>query len=199
MDIPELWKTLLLGKYDLENQMICNGANVNETRITTSNNAVTLLHDAVELNNIQCIRMLANLGADFNARDSWNRTPLHWAAACGVSPYIVDMLINNGAVVDARDHKEMTPLHHAVMDYNCIDLAQKLIARGASLEAVGERGHSILHMAVWYRNLEMIKMLISYRVNIDPQDNSGRTPLCLYFSNVIKHMEGEDKTEIVSI
>ena len=197
MDVPELWKALLSEQYDLANEMICNGANVNETTIkqdnkTKSNIEVTLLHYAVEMTNIKCIRILANLGANFNARDSWNRTPLHWAVMGEDIPDVVEMLINEGAVVDARDDLQMTPLYHAAK-INCIESAEKLIAKGADINAINSDGWSILHVAVWYDNVKMVKMLISHRVIIDAKDDFGCTPLLCHSMKLNQH------SEIVSI
>ena len=62
--------------------MYC-GANVIATIKTKSNNVVTLFHYGVEINNIQCIRILENFVADFNVRHSNNETLLHWAATIG--------------------------------------------------------------------------------------------------------------------
>ena len=200
MNMPELWTAILSGQYALANQMIYNGANINETRKTKSNKMITLLHYVVSKSDVRYIRVLANLGADFNARDSKNRTPLHWAARSGVGPDVVEELINGGTLVDARDHNQQTALHlFAQKKRFCIGSVQKLIDRGASLEAVNAVGEGILHVAVWHHNLEMVKLLLSHRVNIDARDIFGRTPLRVYFSNVIENTEGEDRPEIVSI
>ena len=193
MGMPKLWGALLSGQYGLANQMIYHGADVNEPTKTKIDSAATLLHFAVEKRDVQCIRALANLGANFNACDSWNRTPLHWAALIvGDRPDIAEILINGGAVVDARDNYQMTPLHQAART-NCIEFARKLIARGASINAIGRKGFSVLHVALMGHNLEMVKMLISHGVNIDATDSFGCTPLLHYFT------KAEHKTEIVSI
>ena len=176
--------------------MIYRGANVNEPIKTKGGDMVMLLHYAVSKSDVRCIRVLANLGANFNARDSWNRTPLHWAAACGVGPDVVEVLINEGAIMDARDANEFTPLHYCAKKNNDqIESVQKLIARGASLEAVGGMGETVLHVAVSNRNLEMVKLLLSHRVNINAMDDFGCTPLLV--SIIMNKVEQE--TEIVSI
>ena len=178
--------------------MIQRGVNVNEPRnIGNYDPVTTLLHYAVATSNVHCIRVLANFGASVNARDSKNRTPLHWAATHGAGPDVVELLINKGAYVDERDYYQRTPLHyHAISRKNCIESAQKLIARGASIDAIGADSWSVLHLAITYHNLEMVKMLISHRVNINAKDIDGCTPLLHYF---MVHRDGEYKTEIVSI
>ena len=200
MDMPKLWAALLSGEYDLANHMISRGANVNEPTETENDPETTLLHYAVELRNIQCIHILANLGANFNARDSNNCTPLHWAVMWEDIPDVVEVLMNGGAVVDMQDDGEMTPLHYAARN-NFIESAKKLIAGGSFIDMADAIGWSVLHVAVIYDNLEMVKMLISHRVNIDPKDIQGWTPLLSFFSvlNFIGSMKREHTTEIVKI
>ena len=193
MDVPELWTAILSGHYDLAKQMISRGANVNQPIKTENDPVTTLLHYAVAKNNVRCIRVLADLGADFNARGKNNRTPLHWAVRFDAGPDVVKMLINEGAVVDARDDNQFTPLHIAVIS-NSIELAKTFITRGASVNAINKNGWSILHFAILARSLEMVKMLISHGVTIDPKDINGWTPLLLSFPIKEKH-----DTTIVSI
>ncbi|HEV3083500.1 MAG TPA: ankyrin repeat domain-containing protein [Gemmataceae bacterium] len=51
-------------------------------------------------------------GADPNARDQWQRTPLHWAAANGHTE-LARLLIEKGADPTAMDKWQNTPLHWA--------------------------------------------------------------------------------------
>ena len=182
MEIPELWEALLSGKYDLANQMINRGANINELKKVELYSEMTLLHYAAWKGNLQCIRVLANLGANVHARDNRNLTPLHYAAIYGTDPNIVEVLINEGAIVDARGNNQMTPLlHTAAKRASSIEVAQKLIARGASLEAVTTNYENALHLAIMCSNLEMVKVLISHGINIDAKDRYGNTPLLMSF------------------
>ena len=190
---------MLSGQYDLANQMISRGANVNEPT-TTEDSGMTLLHFAVMMNDIRCIRVLANLGANFNARDSNKCTPLHWAIMGEDVPDVVEVLINEGADVDMQDDRQMTPLHYATRNY-CIESAKKLIAGGSSIDTVDADGWSVLHVAVMCHNLQMVKLLISHGVNIDPKDGYGCTPLLRFFSHryCISLMKRDYTTSIVSI
>ena len=190
----ELWTALFMGQYDLAHELIRCGANVNEPISTEADPKTTFLHYAVfRKSNVQCIRVLGKLGANFNALDSKKCTPLHWAALYHAHPDVVELLIDGGAIVDAWDVMQRTPLHLAV-EQKLNESAKRLIGRGASIEAVDWLGCSILHVAAKNCNVEMIKILISHRVNIDPRDIHGQTPLIAHVSKL-----EDGATEIVSI
>jgi ankyrin repeat protein len=55
-------------------------------------------------------------GANVNAKDRWDRTPLHIATVEGRVD-IVERLIQAGAIVNTTDYKGRTPLYFARM-YN---------------------------------------------------------------------------------
>lgn len=57
-------------------------------------------------------RILINNGADVNARNIQNDTPLHWAAFYG-SPEVAKLLIESGANLKALNAKGETPRDHA--------------------------------------------------------------------------------------
>ena len=85
----------------------------------------TRLHrDARWTNYSQVISAFKDRGANMNVRDSYNRTPLHWAAGCNdeisvhsIENTIVQALLNAGAKVNAKDDGGRTPLHLAML-YN---------------------------------------------------------------------------------
>ena len=69
-------------------------------------------------------------GADMNARDEWEKTPLHWAASDNKNPDVAKALLAAGADVNARDRWKTTPLHLAARNRNPAML-KALLAAGA--------------------------------------------------------------------
>ena len=74
---------------------------------------------------------LLDRGADIEARDQWDRTPLHLACVWG-HPDTARLLLDRGADVNARDEWGDTPI-----DYAC-DLPESNPARQPLLEAFQE-------------------------------------------------------------
>ena len=58
------------------------------------------------------MQILIKHGADVNAQNETNLTPLHRASLLG-NIQIVQLLIDHGADVTAKDWKHQTPLHYA--------------------------------------------------------------------------------------
>ncbi|KAI9467307.1 ankyrin repeat protein, partial [Lactarius psammicola] len=62
------------------------------------------------------VRVLIQHGADVNARDETQSTPLHLASSSG-SPETVRVLIEHGAGVNTRDGSNNTPLRLALSSW----------------------------------------------------------------------------------
>jgi hypothetical protein len=76
--------------------------------------------------------LLVEAGADPNARQAGEETPLHWAASSD-DWHVAAALIDAGADINAPDGSIGTPLANAV-GYACWDVARLLVARGADVD-----------------------------------------------------------------
>lgn len=87
----------------------------------------TLLHIAANEANVKLAAHLILRGADVNARDNSDATPLHWAAVKRIAEY----LISKGADINARDVDGRTPLKIAIMrsKRDIVDLLKSAGAR----------------------------------------------------------------------
>lgn len=107
----------------------------------------TLLHYAVGGQWLELVDLIIATGADVNAPDERELTPLHLACQSAVSGQsstkIVSALLTAGAHVHAKDETGSTPLHRAA-----------------------EKGHA-----------DIVKLLLQAKASVDAKDQNLRTPL----------------------
>jgi len=103
--------------------------------------------------------------ADATAIDGDENTPLHYAAQAGQSK-VINILIQAGAKVDARNDDNETPLLFAI---RCChpETAQELINTGADITAKWDDGDTPLKWAI-QQYLEVVKERIENH-NLDPR------------------------------
>ena len=124
----------------------------------------------------QDVKACLEAGADLNARDGHQNTPLHWAARKG-NPAVIQMLMVAGADLNARGWQQETPLHSAARNYENPAVVVTLLAAGADPEARNYTKETPLHMAAGNWGLAMTQTLLA--VGADPNARNGKqeTPL----------------------
>ncbi|MXW12314.1 MAG: ankryin, partial [Synechococcus sp. SB0668_bin_13] len=102
----------------------------------------------------EMVKLLLAAGADPNARDSDQETPLHGAIGWSDRPEeVMKLLLAAGADPNARNEAGQTPLYTAVERLDEFvegegELVKALLAAGADVMARDEYGQTPLHMAV---------------------------------------------------
>ena len=81
----------------------------------------------------EVVKELLAAGADVNARDDGDRTPLHRATHCG-NTEAVKLLLANGANANATGANGYTLLHNAA---GCVEVVKELLAAGAEGQCTG--------------------------------------------------------------
>ncbi|MEG5063542.1 ankyrin repeat domain-containing protein [Microcoleus sp. B3-A4] len=159
--------------------LLAAGAKINIKEDNARNGKnTTLLHNAAKIGFKELVQQLINDGANIVVRDSYKRTPLHYAATKEVAALLM-------LDINARDEYGNTPLHLAVRD-NRPEIVYFLIKNGAKLNVENKEGNTPLHLAVQYdsqhsylpRNrLEIVSFLIAKGAKLNVKNNQGQTPL----------------------
>ncbi|HTL28760.1 MAG TPA: ankyrin repeat domain-containing protein [Tepidisphaeraceae bacterium] len=164
------------------------------------------LHLAVMKHQPTVIPVLLDLGADIEATDVDQLTPLDYATlrnekACA------EILLSRGArinlpaafalgrddIIEAemkRDSDALKPSHRfaKLIEMACEvssgETIERLIAHGAVVKSssesasFGTKGYTPLHSAAWHGNLEAIRVLVKHGAELDPRDSThSATPL----------------------
>jgi ankyrin repeat protein len=127
----------------------------------------TPLHIAIALGKPYIMKLLIEKGADLEARDRDQRTPLQIAALSGfienakIYTNIAKLLIEKGADVNARDTSQSTPLHFAAFRGN-VYLAELLIKKGADINATDKNGMTPAKVADWQKHPKTAALIRKY-------------------------------------
>jgi len=109
---------------------------------------VETLHDAARYGDLEAVEDFLAIGKDVDARDSSQRTPLHYAIAFGkgeTGEEIFDALVKADSDLTAVDEKKNTPLHYAC-GYGKIFAVRALLEKGADISAENGTGKTPLDL-----------------------------------------------------
>lgn len=121
----------------------------------------TLVHTAVDCENVKVLKMLLFQGADINVFSNANLTPLHLAVA-NKSTRMVEILLDHGADVNpALNFDDKTPLYMAV-ELNCPMIVAMLLERGASIRHSTIRNVTVFDVARKTGNTHLCLLLLGY-------------------------------------
>ena len=104
------------------------------------------------------------------------RTPLYYAALCGFPNLVEQLIAKHPEHVNAICGYYMTPAVAALAGRH-FELAQVLHLNGSSVDPRGHVNKSPLHSATYFADLEMVQVLLNYRVDVNTQNDVGSTPL----------------------
>ena len=137
----------------------------------------TALHFAVLNDASETTKVLVAHGADVNARDRANTSPLQIAVRNG-NTAMADLLIVSGGNVNEEMYGGRTLLYIAV-EKNAIDLTKTLLSRGAAVDVEDNQKRTPLHLAVGRNFFEIAEILIAHGADVDAKNLSGDSPLKL--------------------
>ena len=135
----------------------------------------TALHIAVLCNRPANTILLLDNGADLEARDSGDQTPLCIAARKSAED-IVRILLDRGANVNAYSNLGHTALHFSLEEGN-FNVAKILFEHGAKINPKEIEGEYALLAAAHASDLDMIRLLVEHGVDPDARTADGHTAL----------------------
>ena len=139
-------------------------------------------------------KVLNNVGVA-EKKNSKGETALHVACSRGRVDLVLDLL-GEGCNPNTRDNAGWTPLHEAA-GHGLAPLAETLLKHGANPNVPSsEERITPLHDAVSNKDVEMIKLLISYGADKEARDRYGNTPLALAGDDV-DVMRAVEDTEVL--
>jgi ankyrin repeat protein len=128
-------------------------------------------------------------GADVYTEDKYGTTLLHIAARNGCVE-MVRMLLEEKVKVNPCDENSNSPLELAICCRNAsarendyFMVVNMLIEAGANVHHKNEYNYNLLHIAAAHQDVEVVKLLIDRKVEINSKSTRGYMPLYLAVSN----------------
>jgi len=120
------------------------------------------------------VEVAVKKGANVNAPDQKNRTPLIFAAHNGHTS-VVEYLVGAGADVNAKDSGGQAALLYASKrSFN--ETAAFLLENGAEVNVQSKKkGITALMLAAVWDNVELVQLLLEHGADPNLRDSSGRT------------------------
>jgi ankyrin repeat protein len=170
----DFFRAIRAGDLDSLRALCANPVNARDRLDTTP------LHYAALYGNAESVRMLLDHGADANARNKSQATPLLYGA------YDFEktrLLVEKGSDVNARSAADMTPLLVAVSVHGNTATVRYLIEKGADVKASGPNGSDALQMAALKGDAEMVRLLLKQGADPKHKDGAGYSALLNAFSD----------------
>ena len=139
---------------------------------------MSALHYAALYGSTESVRILLEAGADVNARNSGQSTPLIFGA---YNLEKTKLLVYKGADVNAVNDAGSRPLYTAVSVHGNAETVRYLIDHGADVKALGRAGTDLLQRAAMYSEPEVVRLLLDKGVDPKRASNSGFTALAYAF------------------
>jgi ankyrin repeat protein len=143
----------------------------------------TPLHIACMHDHPPIVAALFERGADANAKDEHNRTPLLISRK---NAEIVSLLLKNNADLNALDRDGMTPLHWAC-NYNSFSVVKLLVENNCEINIYSNLKVSPLMLATMHGNFEIIKFLFDSGAEVYQTNVLGNN--ILHYAAFLDHLD----------
>ena len=136
---------------------------------------------------VDVMRWLLDHGADADARNALNHTPLHFAMF-NTHFEAIQVLLHHGVDIDLQNILGETPLYSflkraSLSSEEMVDRVRWLLEHGTDTNIPDFDHSTALHLASSSGWAEVVQLLLSYGAKVDEKDQQGRTPFQLATSN----------------
>jgi ammonium transporter Rh len=135
----------------------------------------TGLHLAACEGQIDVVKIFLDLSADPNPKDRWEKTPMDEAVKNG-HQVVAEMLAKAGGNFGAELGRLEGDLINAAATNNLVE-AGRLLKAGVDVNCHDYDKRTPLHLAVGNGNLDMVDLLMEYKVDANFKDRWGQSPL----------------------
>ena len=111
----------------------------------------------------RCEFLIEN-GAHINAKDSYDKTPLHKAVTAG-NHAIVNLLLSNGAYVNSENKEKNTPLYNAIVKN--FEICATLLNHGADPNNVSIYQETPFYRAVKAGSTQIVNLLLQHGGDVE--------------------------------
>ena len=126
--------------------------------------------------NFDCVELLLNRGANANALDVNNSSPLHKACEANAVNIVV-ALLDHGADIEQKAKNGLNALLISSQYLNHIKIARILLKRGANAKVSDSNGKTALHFCAVNDDEITLERLLRRKADIDAKDSLGRAPI----------------------
>ena len=166
------------------------------------------LHDAIEVNNVNIVKLLVNRGIDVNQIAKEENGTYYYG---GRSPLSLAVLNQNADIVkflllhDADVHMDEEPVLYTAVNWydsykkSSLNIIRLILDAGADID-VRYSGSTPLITAIKKGYTDVVKLLIEYRADVNYSDKKGKKPLYYAINSskkneIIKLLVDEGATE----
>lgn len=144
---------------------------------TNVQNGLTPLMAACEKNSCDSIKWLLEHGADVNALDANDRTPLMYTSFNDSIGAAKILLVDKKVNIEERNSYDGTTALYSAVAYGSHKVLKELLKAGADPDASSYSGETPLLRAIIKKDDEAALLLMKAGADVNRADKTGRTPL----------------------
>ncbi|KAM6973377.1 SH3 and multiple ankyrin repeat domains protein 2b [Aplochiton taeniatus] len=140
-----------------------------------SQDGMTALHKAVGAKNRSSLKVLLDLGASPNYKDSQSLTALYQSVLVGGDAGCCELLLRANAAINCHDENGWHEIHQASR-YGHIQHVEHLLNYGADISVQNTSGNTALHICALYRQELCARLLLARGASKEAKNYRGQTP-----------------------